>query len=151
MRTASRTTAAAVAAVLLIAPLSGCGMVEGIIEQATGGALNISVGSLPDGWPSDVPVIDGDIIGGGAFTGDDGTPGWNATIKVESEAAFDEIATGLSDAGFERAEAGEFDAGDDLTSGGFQNGTYLVFVAVTGAEGNFVANYTVTTVDAAAE
>jgi hypothetical protein len=143
-RTRRITTAIAIASALVFAPmLSGCGALEGIIEQATGGEVDVSMGSLPDGWPDEVPVIDGQILVGGSADTDDGTPGWNVTIKVESEAVFDEIAAQLTDAGFEPVDAGELDGGDTITSGAFKNANYGVLVAVTGADGNFVANYTV--------
>ena len=143
-RTRPLTAAIALTAALVLAPaLTGCGALEGIIEQATGGEVNISIGSLPDGWPAEVPVIDGEIIGGGTADTEDGTPGWNVTIKVESEDSFAEIASQLEGAGFESIEASEIDGGDKITSGAYKNDNYGVLVAVTGAEGNFVANYTV--------
>ena len=143
-RTRSLPTILAVATALVLAPtLTGCGGIEGLIEQATGGEVNVSIGSLPDGWPDEIPVIDGEIIGGGTAADDDGNPGWNVTITVENEAAFADIKAQLEDAGFVAAEAGELDGGDTITSGAFANDNYGVFVAVTGSDGNFVANYTV--------
>jgi hypothetical protein len=134
----------ALATALAIAPaLTGCSAREGIINEATGGEVNVSIGRLPDGWPAEVPVIEGDILGGGAANSDDGTPGWNVTITVDDESAFDAIASQLTDAGFEPVDAGQLDGGDNLTSGMFKNDSYGVIVAVTGAEGNYVANYTV--------
>ena len=145
-------TAIAIASALVLAPvLTGCGALEGIIEQATGGEVNVSMGSLPDGWPAEVPVIDGQIIVGGTADTEDGTPGWNVTIKVESEAVFAEIATQLEGAGFESVDAGELDGGDTITSGAFKNDNYGVLVAVTGSDGNFVANYTVVEGDTTTE
>ena len=142
-RTRPLTAAIALATALLLAPaLAGCS-IEDLVNQATGGEVNLSIGSLPDGWPAEVPVIDGEIVGGGTADSEDGTPGWNALIKVDDESAFDEIAAQLEDAGFESVDAGQLDGGDNLTSGAYQNGNYGVFVAVTGADGNFVANYTV--------
>lgn len=139
-----RTAAIAIASALVLAPmLSGCSVIEGIIEQASGGKINVSTGSLPDGWPSEVPVTDGQILVGGVADDDNGNPVWNVTIKVESEAAFADIQTQLEGAGFEHVDAGELDGGDTITSGAFKNDTYGVLVAVTGADNNFVANYTV--------
>lgn len=136
--------AIAIASALVLAPtLTGCGAVEGIIEQATGGEVDVSMGSLPAGWPSDVPVADGDIIVGGKTTDEAGAPVYNATIKVKSESVFDEIEAQLIGAGFEKVEAGDVDGGDSISTGFFKNATYGVIVAVTGTEGQFVANYTV--------
>lgn len=143
-RTRPLTAAIALATALVLSPvLTGCGALEGIIEQATGGEVNVSIGSLPDGWPAEVPVIDGEIIGGGTANTDDGAPGWNVTIKVESEAAYDEIKAQLEAAGFEDLQTGDVDGSEQVASGGFKNDNYGVLVAVTGAEGNYVANYTV--------
>ena len=143
-RTRPLTAAVALATVLVLAPvLAGCGSIEGLIEQATGGEVNVSIGSLPDGWPDEVPVIDGDIIGGGVAETDDGQPVYNVTIKVD-EGAFDAIKSQLEDAGFEQVDAGELDGGDTITSGAFKDDTWGVFVAVTGSDDAFVANYTVT-------
>lgn len=136
--------AIALATTLLIAPaLTGCGGIEGIIEQATGGEVNVSIGSLPDGWPSEVPVVDGEIIAGGTIEDDNGNPGWNVTIKVDDESAFTGIKSQLEGAGFESVDAGELDGGDTITSGAFKNANYGVIVAVSGSDGSFVANYTV--------
>ncbi len=137
-------TGLAIASALVLAPmLTGCGALEGIIEQATGGEVDVSMGSLPEGWPADVPVADGEIIVGGKTTDEAGAPVYNATIKVESESVFDEIEAQLIGAGFEKIEAGDVDGGDSISTGFFKNATYGVVVAVTGTEGQFVANYTV--------
>ena len=70
---------------------------------------------------------------------------------MDDESAFDGIATQLVDAGFEKVDAGELDGGENLTSGMFKNDSYGVIVAVTGADGSFVANYTVVEGDPTAE
>jgi hypothetical protein len=136
------TVALLVSTALLVAPaMSGCSALEGIIEQVTGGDVNVSVGSLPDGWPTEVPVIDGDILGGATTKADDGTPIWNVTIKGDSNSA-DDVATQLEDAGFEAVDLpGEVGSGDLAQA--FKNDTYGVLVAVTGADDNWVVNYTV--------
>lgn len=137
-------TGLAIASALVLAPmLTGCGALEGIIEQATGGEVDVSMGSLPEGWPADVPVTDGDVVVGGKTTDDNGAPIFNATIKVESDSVFADIEAQLIGAGFEKLEAGDVDGGDSINTGFFKNDTYGVIVAVTGTEGQFVANYTV--------
>ncbi len=127
---------------LLVAPaLSGCSALEGIIEKVTGGDVNVSVGSLPDGWPTDVPVIEGDILGGATTKADDGTPIWNVTIKGDSDSA-DTVATQLTDAGFAAVDLpGDVGSGDFAQA--FKNDTYGVLVTVAGSEDNWVVNYTV--------
>lgn len=137
-------TGLAIASALVLAPmLTGCGALEGIIEQATGGEVDVSMGSLPEGWPADVPVTDGDVVVGGKTTDENGAPIFNATIKVESDSVFADIEAQLIGAGFEKLEAGDVDGGDSINTGFFKNDTYGVIVAVTGTEGQFVANYTV--------
>ena len=140
----SRSTAIAVAAALVLTPLlGGCSVIAGIVNQASDGKINVSAGELPADWPTAVPVISGEVLVGGKVLDDDGKPAWNATIKVESEAAFADIQVQLEGAGFTQVDAGELDGGDTITSGAFKNDTYGVIVAVTGADGKFVANYTV--------
>jgi hypothetical protein len=136
------TAGIAVIMTVAVAPaLAGCSALEGIIEQATGGQVNVSVGSLPDGWPTDVEVVDGDILGGGTAETDEGKPVWNATIKG-SATSRDDAAALLTGAGF---EAVELPAGADVEfAQAFKNDTYGVLVATTGSEGDVLVNYTVT-------
>jgi hypothetical protein len=132
---------AVIMAVAAVPALTGCSALEGLIEKATDGKVNVSVGSLPDGWPSEVPVVDGDILGGATTKADDGTPIWNVTIKGDSGSA-DDVAAQLTDAGFEAVDLpGDVGAGDLAQA--FKNDTYGVLVAVTGSDDNWVVNYTV--------
>jgi hypothetical protein len=133
---------------LLVAPaLSGCSVIEGLIEQASGGQVDVSAGHLPDGWPTDVPITDGDIIGGGVANDNDGKPVWNVTIRLTggqtNEQAFAAISAQLLSAGFATFDLGDLDGTADVTSGGFKNDTYGVFVAVAAKGPLAVANYTV--------
>jgi len=146
MKASARVAVALAVAVFALPTLAGCGSIEGLIEQATGGEVNVSIGSLPDGWPTEVPVIDGEIIGGGVVENSEGQPVFNVTVKV-AEGAFAEIQSQLAGAGFEQ----ELDGGDTITSGAFSNGTWGVLVAVSGSDDAFVANYTVTEGDPTAQ
>ena len=98
---------------------------------------------MPDDFPSEVPLIDGEVVSGfGVGTAPE--KAWNVTIKVDDGSAFDEIAAQLEDAGFESSELGG--TGDKGGTGTFTKDPYGVFVVVAGgdtAEG-WVANYTVT-------
>lgn len=142
----------AIALALLITPaLSGCfgNPIEGIIEGATGGDVDLGGTSLPDGYPaSEVPVISGEILFGGAIGNDQGKV-YNVTIKVADASALDAIKAQLEGVGF-TSEAG---FGGSTADGG----TYiaktdkwgvLVVVSQDGQNG-FVANYTVTSADSA--
>lgn len=62
---------------------------------------------IPDTWPSEVPIPDGEIVG----ALDLGT-GWAATVKVDDpKAAFDETAAALKSEGFEVLQETSSDAG----------------------------------------
>lgn len=138
-----RAAAASIVLSLLLVPaLVGCGAVEGIIEGATGGQVDLGGQSVPADFPSEVPLASGQVIFGLA-AGKDGEKVWNVTIKVES-GAFASISDQLTSAGFALAE------GSDATQAGkgglFSSDKYGVLVVVSddGSNGT-VANYTVTT------
>lgn len=119
MSTPHRRLAAVVVGLALISPaVTGCipsvdeligGVVQqGIeagIENATG--VDTAVGSLPSGFPSEVPVAEGEIVAGAAVKNDDGSTGWAVSITTDRTA--EEIAAQLAGAGFSPpADAGEF-------------------------------------------
>ena len=141
----------AIIAALVIAPtLSGCGLISGLVSKASDGQVQLGGNKVPADFPSDIPLIKGDVIYGLSVNGDDGNKGWNVTIKVDSADAFDEISTELTDAGFTASGDQSGDA-DDSTSGGvFGNDEWAIVVAVTGDKSaGFVANYTVASADTA--
>lgn len=128
---------------LLVPLLAGCSMIEGAISDATGVDVGVSVGSLPEGWPTEVPVTDGDIIGGG--TADtDGEPVWNATITTSTN-VFDAISAQLTAAGFTAVDTGPLEGTDNVSGGAFSNDAYSVLVGVSGDADAWIVNYTVTT------
>lgn len=134
---------AAIALSLLIAPaLAGCGAVEGIIENVTGGQVDLGGQSVPADFPSAVPLASGPVIFG-LSAGKDGEKVWNVTIKVDA-GAFDAISDQLTGAGFTLAEGSqEVNKG---TGGLFTSDAYSVLVVVSDDNSNgTVANYTVTT------
>ncbi len=122
--------------------LSGCGNVEGIVKNVTGGHVDIGGDKVPSDFPSAVPLYKGDVVFG-ASVGADEKKVWNVTIKVPDANASADIAKQLTDAGF----TGAFkDSGSDTNTGTFKSDAYGVLVVVTGAGKNgWVANYTVTT------
>ena len=146
VRTRITAPIAIVMALLLAPALSGCfgNPIENIIEDATGGEVDLPGTTLPEGFPSEVPLIDGEVIFGTAF-GDGATKVYNVSVKVGGAEAFEEIKTQLEDAGFTSNVDGSIDAGG---TGGFSNDTWSVLVVVTndGGEG-FIANYTVSDVN----
>lgn len=130
---------------LLAAPaLGGCSLIEGAIENATGGQLDLGGKSVPADFPSEVPIAQGEVLFG-LSAGKDGEKVWNLTVKV-SEGAFEAISKQLVDAGFEHAEGSEIAAAN---SGGlFNSDKWGVLVVVTeDGDNGYVANYTVSSVD----
>jgi hypothetical protein len=140
----------AVTLVLAVGPvLTGCSAVEGIIEQQTGGQVDLGGNTIPNGYPTtEVPLANGDIIFGGSIGNDEGKV-FNVTIKVADGNALDSIAAQLEGVGF--VSEGAF--GGATADGG----TYIaktdkwgVLVVVSkDATNGFVANYTVTSSGAA--
>jgi hypothetical protein len=151
MHTAQRKTLAlAIAAAIAITPLlSGCGGIQGIIDQATGGAIQPSVGELPKEWPDEVPVVDGEIIGGNKATDpdDESSTLWTAIIgrNDDIEGTKTAVAESLSSAGFETVDT----EGAPIDALPYKNDTYTVLVFVAEGENDTVtATYNVTqTVD----
>lgn len=125
--------------------LSGCSMVEGIIERQTGGDVDLGGQGLPDGFPSaDVPLIDGEVIFGAGIDGADGQV-WNVTVRVAYVTAFDTISAQLQDAGFTIMDAGVVAPTDESATAVFDSDRYGVLVVVTtDGGGGFAANYSVT-------
>jgi len=146
MSTKRFTVPIALVLALAIAPsLSGCfgNPIEQIVEGATGGDVSLPGQSVPDDFPSEVPLVDGEVVFGMGVGNDDGKA-WNVTVKVSGIDAADTIKSQLEGAGFTANEAGIGGTTDDGATLVYDNGTYNVLVVVTkDAENGFVANYTV--------
>lgn len=140
-----RAAVAALAGVLLLglAPaLAGCSMIEGIIEQQTGTDVDLGGNTVPDDFPSEVPLAAGDIVNGSAVTGADGERVWNILMNVSDPAAPTSIAAQLEGAGFTTAEGvgGVTEQGGTLT---YTNGALVVNVLLAKVDAGWTANYTV--------
>ena len=146
MNTKRFTVPLALVLALAIAPsLSGCfgNPLEQIVEGATGGDVSLPGQSVPDDFPSDVPLIDGEVVFGMGVGNDDGKA-WNVTVKVGGLDAVDQIKSQLEGAGFTANDAGIGGTTDEGATLVYDNGTYNVLVVVSkDAENGFVANYTV--------
>ena len=141
----SRITASiAILIALASAPaLPGCSLAEGVIEQATGGNVEVSTGSLPEGWPTEVPVADGEIqFGGFVEEGETSTQVYNVTISIAGDNPTAAIASQLEGAGFTTEVATTpTDDGGALV---YTSDAWAVNVLIGRGDGNsFVANYTV--------
>jgi hypothetical protein len=87
--TPRRLATVALAGVLVVAApmtLSGCSVVEGIIEQQTGGDVDLGGASVPDDFPAGVPLAEGEVVNGSAISNADGKV-WNVLINVADPAA----------------------------------------------------------------
>jgi hypothetical protein len=102
MSTLSRKIAvplALVVAVSAVPMLTGCfgNPIQGVIKAATGGKVNIGGGSLPQDFPSAVPVYKGKIDSAvGLGTGKKEI--WNVTVEVGSSDATSTIKSELTGA-----------------------------------------------------
>lgn len=138
-----RKTAAVVLGALLLLGLpvlSGCAAVEGIIEQQTGGDVDLGGNTVPEDFPADVPLAEGEIVNGSAITAAEGKA-WNVLINVSDPAAPDSIAAQLEAAGFTSVSTGEVsDSGGTLT---YTKGTLAVNVLLGKTDSGWTANYTV--------
>ena len=143
-RRSIRSPLSVAAALLLAAPiLAGCSMipVNDIVDQATGGTVDLGGTEVPTDFPSSVPLYEGEVLNG-MRVGGDGAKVWNVGIRVPDAAALDTIITQLSDAGFSAQLQGPSSAdGGTVAATGSNLG---ILVAVVADGGGFVANYTVT-------
>lgn len=139
-----RTAAVALAAALLVAaPLSltGCSMVEGIIESQTGGDVDLGGNTVPADFPADVPLAEGDVVNGSAISNGDGEKVWNVLINCSDPAAPEAIAAQLEGAGFTSPGVGGLtDEGGTLT---YTKDALVVNVLLAKTGDGWTANYTV--------
>lgn len=135
----------AVVIALALAPaLSGCS-IEGIISGATGGNVNLSGTSMPEGFPSEVPVVSGDIQFGGFI--DDGTAKvFNVTVKVSGSNPTDGIKSAFEGAGF-TADASMGGTTDDGGSVIYSNDNWGVLAVIAQDGLDWIVNYTVTSAE----
>ena len=125
----------AVLAVLAIGPaLAGCsdeavqGAVNGAVQGATDGDVSLG-GTLPDGWPTEIPVIDGEIkFGAGNTT--NGDQGWVVTVASAAADPLTDAKQKLVDAGFEPDTGNSANVGD-VGVAALKSATYTVTIAGT--------------------
>lgn len=146
MNTKRFTVPIAIVLALVITPaLSSCfgNPIEQIIEGATGGDVSLPGQGVPDDFPKDVPLIDGDVVFG-IGVGDQESKGWNVTIKVAGLDAADNIKSQLEGAGFAQDGSGLGGATEDGATLVYSSEKYSVLVVIAkDSENGFVASYTV--------
>jgi hypothetical protein len=139
----SRAAAVALGALLLIGlpTLTGCSLVEGIIEQQTGTDVDLGGNTVPADFPSSVPLAQGDVVNGSKVTAPGGETVWNVLMNVSDPAAPDSIAAQLEGAGFTSATTGQItDSGGTLT---YAKDNLVVNVLLAKVDTGWTANYTV--------
>jgi hypothetical protein len=164
---------AGVLASALAVALTGCGsavenIVEGNVERAIenelgesadveigedsfsvdteDGSITAGAGSVPDDFPTDVPLVDGEVAFAQRLESDDGFS-WNLIITSDADPGTlaDQVRGELTDNGFSVEEASEFSGAD--SAGGTilaEKGDLTVLVLVAGDGSETSATYTVT-------
>ncbi|SEE82736.1 hypothetical protein [Ruania alba] len=96
---------------------------------------SFSVGDdLPESFPADIPLIDGDILSASAMQSD-GASGWAVQIQATGEGAFERAQQALRAAGFGESEESFSMSSGDLEMVGLDNGRWQVLLASIEAEG----------------
>ena len=135
---------ALVLAVSSVPMLTGCfgNPIQGAINAATGGKVNLGGGSIPADFPKVVPVYSGKIISALGL-GSGKKKIWNVTVQIPGSDAGNSIKSDLEKAGFTVDESGTSDAGNSFIA---DNKTYGVLVVTSKdtSKGYWIANYTVT-------
>ena len=99
------------------------GAVNGAVQDATGGDVSLG-GQLPTDWPTDIPVVDGEVLFTTGGLGESGAGGWVVTVNATSTTPLEDARTQLLAAGFT-----EVVAGVDAEVVTMANATYGVVVA----------------------
>ena len=126
---------------LLAGPaLTGCS-VQNLVHDVTGGKVDVPGKSVPKDFPSEVPIVSGEVLSG-AGVGDAKSKIWNVSIRAKGSTAIDEVLTTLTSAGFDckTLTATTADGGALLC----EKGTLSVAVVQIKDDKGFVLNYTVT-------
>lgn len=125
---------ALVAALAVVPALAGCSdnqvqdAVNGAVQGATDGDVSLG-GALPDGWPAEIPVIDGDLkFGAGNTT--NGDQGWVVTVASTAADPLADAKQTLIDAGFEVDTSTSANVGD-VGVVALKNATHIVTIAGT--------------------
>lgn len=118
---------------------SVAGGIDGALDTALKGANVTSDGKVPDGFPSsDVPLVDGTVLGGGA--GPNGS-GWVVQVRAGAVDDFTAAARQLADAGY--AESAKR-ADSSSAFGMFRSDGYRVVLTFSDGDDGVTATYIVT-------
>ncbi|QAV71371.1 hypothetical protein ESZ53_13560 [Salinibacterium sp. UTAS2018] len=146
MLSARHSVSASVALVLALAAtpaLAGCSgenPIGGIVEQATGGNLSLGGTEIPEGFPSTVPLTEGDVQFAIA-AGEGDSRGYNITIATGAQSPLDAIEDDFAAAGYEsQVQASGSDGAGSVI---FSSDDWNVAVIVASTDDGYTANYTV--------
>jgi hypothetical protein len=134
-----------IALALLAGPaLTGCSFlqnpVEGIIEGATGGEVDLPSTELPDDFPTEVPLYDGEIANTIAL-GDGDAKVYSVSIRVPGINTMDEIVSDFEAAGFTSTISGN--SGEGATAAFESDKWSAVVVIVAEGDTGYIAQYAV--------
>ena len=79
--------------------------VNGAVQDATGGDVSLG-GQLPADWPTEIPVLDGEVLFATGGVGESGVGGWVVTVNATSTTPLDDARAELLAAGFTEVVAG---------------------------------------------
>ena len=112
--------------------------------ESSDGTFTSGMGSLPQGFPEDVPIVEGDILQGASSEGN-GTTGWVVTIAVDQapDQALDEASAALEGAGYTEGDAS---AGmEGLSIAQYVGADWEIILSVVeDGQGGALLSYTVT-------
>ena len=114
--------------------LTGCtgetvgNAVDGAVNGATGGDVSLG-GQLPEGWPQEIPVIDGNLGFGAANTADSDR-GWVVTVASSAADPLADATAKLEAAGFTADTGATANVGETGVAA-LTNKTWSVVVAGT--------------------
>ncbi|WP_430867909.1 hypothetical protein [Demequina aurantiaca] len=98
---------------------------EAIVEDITG--ADVEFGSLPEGFPDAIPLVDGDIVVGTKIAGDEGDgDGFVLSIAVDTDPVTVAEQVKAAFGGWEESSAWN----EALQGGGFSDEDWSVIVAV---------------------
>jgi len=112
--------------------------------ESSDGTFTSGMGNLPQGFPEDIPVADGEILQGASSDGN-GTTGWFVTVTVDQpgDQALAEAGAALEDAGY---SVGDNSAGmEGLSYQQYVGSEWeIILGAADNGEGGTLLSYTVT-------
>ncbi len=145
-------TTAVVLAVSATFTLSGCfsnpieGLIKGgasdVIKNATGADIDLGGKSIPKGFPSEVPLVEGEVEYGASMTSEGATI-WTVRILVDDPNIFEKIQSQMAKAGMEET----FSTTGETQMGSFGGNGYGAVVSVDQIDGKVGVSYVVSPIE----